>query len=428
MLPIILAIEPDERQAARVAALAPGHIDAEIVVVGSVAAALDVLTTRRPDLVLTPPLFSTRDDATLTARLRELEGDGVEVPRLVTPLLASGEAPDADDPGRVGLLKRLKKQKAAPVASNGCSPALLAAQITEYLVRLVAERHDREQARHKDEWAGGHGSASAPMLGELLTMPAFETPPAPFDRVEAVRAFAVEPLPIEPAAMQPAMELPQEEAGRTLALDTSERVYTQHETTVAMDDPVRETAPTPEDTFEDFTSMLQDQKLEVEFREDAPPWETFEPAVLGSARFTPAIPAGFERIDFEPAALERVTLDLSMVEPEASGVTAPDELWAQIPGVQPAIAPIEGPELKKRRPAAPTRTAKSPRAKLTSAVPSKSARSPRPRKPTKPMQDEWGLYDPEQCGFAALLARLEDLTQSEPAEKKDEGRSVIMRR
>ena len=44
------------------------------------------------------------------------------------------------------------------------------------------------------------------------------------------------------------------------------------------------------------------------------------------------------------------------------------------------------------------------------------------------MQDEWGLYDPEQCGFAALLERLEDLTQSEPAEKKDEGRSVIMRR
>jgi hypothetical protein len=27
------------------------------------------------------------------------------------------------------------------------------------------------------------------------------------------------------------------------------------------------------------------------------------------------------------------------------------------------------------------------------------------------MQDEWGLYDPEQCGFAALLERLEELTE-----------------
>jgi len=44
------------------------------------------------------------------------------------------------------------------------------------------------------------------------------------------------------------------------------------------------------------------------------------------------------------------------------------------------------------------------------------------------MQDEWGLYDPEQCGFAALLERLEDLTESEAADKKEEGRSAIMRR
>ena len=121
MLPIILAIEPDRRQAARVAALAPGHISAEIVVVDSVAAALDTLKTRRPDLVLTPPLFSTRDDATLSARLRELEDHGVELPTLVTPLLASGEeAPITDDSTSGGLLKRLRKQKSAqrPIASS----------------------------------------------------------------------------------------------------------------------------------------------------------------------------------------------------------------------------------------------------------------------------------------------------------------------
>jgi hypothetical protein len=25
-------------------------------------------------------------------------------------------------------------------------------------------------------------------------------------------------------------------------------------------------------------------------------------------------------------------------------------------------------------------------------------------------QDEWGLFDPEQCGFAALLAKLDEVT------------------
>jgi hypothetical protein len=27
--------------------------------------------------------------------------------------------------------------------------------------------------------------------------------------------------------------------------------------------------------------------------------------------------------------------------------------------------------------------------------------------PPKPIQDEWGFFDPNQCGFQALLARLD---------------------
>ena len=80
MMPIILAIESDRRRRPR-GPRAPGH-RRRIIVVGSIAAALDILKTRRPDLVLTPPLFSTRDDSTLTARLREFGDDGVELPDL----------------------------------------------------------------------------------------------------------------------------------------------------------------------------------------------------------------------------------------------------------------------------------------------------------------------------------------------------------
>jgi hypothetical protein len=37
---------------------------------------------------------------------------------------------------------------------------------------------------------------------------------------------------------------------------------------------------------------------------------------------------------------------------------------------------------------------------------------PRKRaKAVKPVQDEWGFFDPEQCGFAALLAKLDEITQ-----------------
>ena len=31
----------------------------------------------------------------------------------------------------------------------------------------------------------------------------------------------------------------------------------------------------------------------------------------------------------------------------------------------------------------------------------------------RPAQDEWGLFDPNQCGFAALLAKLDEITETE---------------
>jgi hypothetical protein len=38
------------------------------------------------------------------------------------------------------------------------------------------------------------------------------------------------------------------------------------------------------------------------------------------------------------------------------------------------------------------------------------AKPKRPSKKAKPAQDEWGFFDPEQCGFAALLAKLDEIT------------------
>jgi hypothetical protein len=30
----------------------------------------------------------------------------------------------------------------------------------------------------------------------------------------------------------------------------------------------------------------------------------------------------------------------------------------------------------------------------------------------KPAQDEWGFFDPEQCGFAALIAKLDEIIET----------------
>ena len=35
-----------------------------------------------------------------------------------------------------------------------------------------------------------------------------------------------------------------------------------------------------------------------------------------------------------------------------------------------------------------------------------------------PVQDEWGFFDPEQCGFAALLTKLDEIADQDKAPVK----------
>jgi hypothetical protein len=45
---------------------------------------------------------------------------------------------------------------------------------------------------------------------------------------------------------------------------------------------------------------------------------------------------------------------------------------------------------------------------------------PRPKRGStneaKPAQDEWGFFDPDQCGFRALLARLDAIAANDDTE------------
>jgi hypothetical protein len=68
----------------------------------------------------------------------------------------------------------------------------------------------------------------------------------------------------------------------------------------------------------------------------------------------------------------------------------------EAPAVEPlAIAALSAPEPPVELP--------------TPKTPKKKAAKAQPKKP-KPVQDEWGFFDPEQCGFAALLAKLDEIT------------------
>jgi CheY-like chemotaxis protein len=67
MPPLILAIEPDRRQASKIAAIAR-NLEAEFIAAESAEQALATLETRVPDLILTPHFLSPRDESALDDR------------------------------------------------------------------------------------------------------------------------------------------------------------------------------------------------------------------------------------------------------------------------------------------------------------------------------------------------------------------------
>ncbi|HEY6360660.1 MAG TPA: hypothetical protein VIX63_06125, partial [Vicinamibacterales bacterium] len=169
-MPLILAIEPDRHQAAQIAAIAQGRIGAELVLADSAERALRALGNRVPDLILTPPLLSPRDDAAITDHLRALGTVAMFVQTLTIPALATA-APAVGARAR-GLLSALRRQKAPAPAPNGCAPDIFADQIAVYLERALEARTAR-----------GDTTAPSPIEPEAAVVQ--ERAPAAFDSTEA---------------------------------------------------------------------------------------------------------------------------------------------------------------------------------------------------------------------------------------------------
>src|SRR5213593_4831778 len=100
-MPIILAIEPDRRQAAHVSAVVRHRVGAELILADTTEGALDAIGSRVPDLVLVPALLSPQDDAALAAALRVI-AVAAHVRTLTIPVLGSG----SQQTSRGGLLSR----------------------------------------------------------------------------------------------------------------------------------------------------------------------------------------------------------------------------------------------------------------------------------------------------------------------------------
>jgi CheY-like chemotaxis protein len=202
-MPLILAIEPDKKQAAVVKSIARGSKNLNIVVADSTERALRELGERVPDLILTAQLLPPKDESALDAHLRTLDAAGTRVPTLVIPVLSTTSRRTKAG----GLLTKLRKTKTA--GTDGCDPAAFADQISEYLERAAADREmEAEDRKPLAESIGNQpfrGSADPDLSDwaeteeEVAPQPHYRRPP-PFE-AEAFRSAA--PAEAEPLVQQP---------------------------------------------------------------------------------------------------------------------------------------------------------------------------------------------------------------------------------
>jgi hypothetical protein len=338
-MPLILAIEPDRRQASKIATLARTPLHAELVAAETTGQAVASLGERVPDLILTSLLLSPKDAAALADWLRELDAAGTHVQTLVIPVL--GTAPRRART-KTGLLTRLRGSRGKDAATEGCDPAVFATQIAEYLERAAEERRATATAL-EDEI---DDIAAAGIASEVATDEVWETVVIE-EEAEPGLELTSEPIDLEAFAAELA------------ALEGSACGHT-------------------DDVVADFVAALEvietSEVVDVELEDEPDP-----PGIHSEADSDLWMPLSLA--SFWPA-LE-------------GGVAPPVARSAPVAAAEPA-------------PAAPATAASS-----TGDRPRRTKKS----KTLPPPQDEWGFFDPAQCGFAALLAKLEEISEGDPLEK-----------
>jgi hypothetical protein len=131
---LVLAIEPDSRQAAILKRVVRERARADITVVDSKDEAIATIASRVPDLILVTALLSPRDEEDLVGHLRTLdEADHLQT--ITIPLLATAGAGGAEEEG--GFFKKFRRKKNEG-GGVGCDPWAFADQVNGYL-RAAAE-------------------------------------------------------------------------------------------------------------------------------------------------------------------------------------------------------------------------------------------------------------------------------------------------
>ena len=447
---LILAIEPDRRQANQLNSMVRGRLRAELVLGDSAERALAALGDRVPDLILTTALLSPKDETALADRLRKLDGTAAHVQTLTIPMLASPRS-QASSGSRGGVLSALIGDRPQSAMIEGCDPAVFAEQCAAYLERAAAERAshahliderfeepapavERPPIVREPEFVEDFVSVQAetPVAAESPTWQPFadvETSPAAqlfsaaetYAEAEPFRTAETYPAAEPSRAAEAAYPLPQpfrttETFAEPFAApsDAMTDLDAALDLVLVGDDAEQDQAieELEQNVIElDLSTLVEDEDAIVkDFSMPNDPTATIASAVLAvveaeeqAARAAQAQPVAAAPVvePKNPVVQPKKKIERDAWIPTHLGVT---QLW---PAMDNYVA--------ERRPAAVSIDSDDSLAatEAAAAPPSSMPAPARRRSKAKPIEDEWGFFDPDQCGFAALLAKLEEIADGD---------------
>jgi CheY-like chemotaxis protein len=207
---LVLAIEPDPRQAAIVKRIVREKVLADVAVVDSRDAALEAMRTTVPDVLLLSALLSPRDEDELFAHLRSRQ-DTEHLQTHTIPQLASTIGGEDAQPSK-GLLSAFRRRKGSNGPTAGCDPDLFAEEIRTYLKRASEKKREvRDTAPRASFASRAAASEAAGAASEARTTeeaPVASSWESPFEwRPSGSRASTPPAVPPAPVAAAPVAQL-----------------------------------------------------------------------------------------------------------------------------------------------------------------------------------------------------------------------------
>jgi len=376
---LILAIDSDPRRSEQLASLVHARLKVDLVQSTSAGEGLHALKDRIPDLILTSPLLSPFDDGVLDEYLRDLGAAGAHVQTVRIPVLTP-------IPTKKGLTDRLfvlgRTKATSPAAPDGCDPTVFADEIAVYLSRAVSARQSvahlaQALSAHQDE-APPSPAATTPVAHSTVMSEMSEAIIEDFaEAVDLSHAEVAEPRYVLPAV--PTHDI------------VSKPTYVVEQTeSWQVDEPTRVEAT----ESSHFNQTVNTAAPIVELRPEPEQTPVHEPARKGTSATFEAALAAIRAAWVKPEA--PLTILSSPTEAAAPRATAPGN-------VNP---PAQHEVVRKTRPENRLRELETSE--------------------QRPKQDEWGIFDPDQCGFSAVVDKLDKVAESKDASPRTSGTSRVI--